>query len=570
MKSYNQTVDLIIQLPQTQIQSKSVAGNLQKKLKDAGIETESDSEPPRPASRKMAISMNISLPKRNVLIRTKAVDTEINPWDLAHISADALGKDSGYIEPDFINEFTAERKIDSSAGELKARSFGSGKSDDNFDRDWNPGSNMIWHLDDKYSQLKTARNAVANIDYNIRIGHLDTGYSKTHFAIPDSVRNDKLQRNFVRGEDPDDSHDPFSKGFMKQPGHGTGTLGLLAGTKIDIATSEGRFQDYLGGACFAEVICCRIAESVILFKTNAFAEALNYLTELSLSGIQVHVVSMSMGGAPSGIWADAVNAAYEAGITVVTAAGNNFAGLPIKHIVYPARFGRVIAACGVTYDFKPYSTRKKDEMQGCFGPPGYMSKALSAFTPNTPWASVESGTIRFSGAGTSSATPQIASAAAIYYRKYHRELDRLQPWKRVEAIRNALFKSAIKKVNDKRYDNNFTNYFGNGIIQANEALKIKVDAHLKKTPEDIVPWFPVLNTLFKKVPDKQQRIKLSMFNTELARLAYNYPEIRKIIDNDMIEYDKVARKKWNKFREAVIYHPATSVTLKKFLQEVKN
>jgi hypothetical protein len=569
MKKFNQPIELIIQVPVSQTRGLSVSKDLGKQLKDAGIDAELVSDPSDHSKKKGVLQKSLSLKKSNVIVKTKARDTEINPWDIAHLSADALGKSASYVEPDFISEFIVERKVDSPAGELNVKSFGSGKTNDNYDPDWNPNSNIIWHLDDKHSQLKSAREAVAGIDYEIRIGHLDTGYSKTHFVIPDSARKNILQRNFIRGENPKDAHDPFSGGFLKMPGHGTGTLGLLAGKKIDVLTDNGSFQDYLGGAYFAEVICCRIAESVILLKTNTFAEALNYLTELSLSGTQVHVVSMSMGGAPSRIWADAINAAYEAGITIVTASGNNFAGLPTRHLVYPARFGRVIAACGVTFDFKPYYTTKKDEMQGCYGPVKHMSKALSAFTPNTPWASTESGAIRFSGAGTSSATPQVASAAAIYYRKYHKELDRLTPWQRVEAIRNALFRSAIKKVNNSKYDSNFINYFGNGIIQANEALKIKVNVNLKKTPEDKVPHFPVLDTLFRAVPGQQQMAKSDMFDTELAQLVYNYPELREIIDNDEVEYKKVGQRKWNNFRDAVISHPSTSVTLKKYLMEKK-
>jgi subtilisin family serine protease len=274
-----------------------------------------------------------------------------------------------------------------------------------------------------------------------------------------------------------------------------------------------------------------------------------------------------MGGAPSKIWADAVNAAYDAGITVVTAAGNNFSGLPTRHVIYPARFGRVIAACGVTNDKKPYFTKKKDEMQGCFGPKKHMVKALSAFTPNIPWASVESGTIRFSGGGTSSATPQIAAAAAIYYRKYHQELDELEPWQRVEAIRNALYRSAVKKVNDPRYDHDFKNYFGNGIIQANDALKIPVATNIEKTKEDEVPWFPILNTIFKAKPNPLQSTRLEMFNTELSQLVFSYPELNILIDDDRRDYDKIGQKKWKDFKEAVINHPATSVTLKKYLEE---
>ncbi|HLN72614.1 MAG TPA: S8/S53 family peptidase, partial [Prolixibacteraceae bacterium] len=419
MKTYNLPVELIIQKPVHVTQSKSVPVDIVKKLKNAGIDAMME-DSHLPASKKQAIApKSTQTSGNNVVVKTNALDTEINPWDIAHLSVDALGADTTYIEPNFINEFTVERKVNDSADQLNAKSFGIGNTDDDFDPDWQPNANIIWHLDEAHSQLLKARNAVAHDDYEIRIGHIDTGYSKTHSVIPDKIRNNPLQRNFVKGEILNDAHDPFSDGFLKQPGHGTGTLGLLAGTKVDLATDNGGFQDYLGGAWFANVICCRIAESVILFKTYAFAQALQYLTDLCLSGTQVHVVSMSMGGAPSKIWADAVNAAYEAGITVVTASGNNFSGLPTRHIVYPARFKRVIAACGVTYDFKPYCTKKVDEMQGCYGPSRYMDHALAAFTPNTPWACVETNTIRFSGAGTSSATPQIAAAAAIYYKKYH-------------------------------------------------------------------------------------------------------------------------------------------------------
>ena len=35
---------------------------------------------------------------------------------------------------------------------------------------------------------------------------------------------------------------------------------------------------------------------------------------------------------------------------IVTAAGNNYGNLPTRNIVYPARFNRVVAACGVMAD----------------------------------------------------------------------------------------------------------------------------------------------------------------------------------------------------------------------------
>ena len=70
-----------------------------------------------------------------------------------------------------------------------------------------------------------------------------------------------------------------------------------------------------------------------------------------------------MGGLPSQAWADAANKAYEAGIVVVCAAGNNFGGLPTSLVVYPARFDRVIAACGVMADKTPYLNLPPDTME---------------------------------------------------------------------------------------------------------------------------------------------------------------------------------------------------------------
>lgn len=561
MKVYNQPIELIIDQPMF---SKSVAGtDMRKQFKEAGIPIESIGRKkvklPRP---KKTLAQQKLVPPANdqVYVKTKLKDSEMNPWDVAHASAKALGN-GAFIEPDLLNEFVSDRNYDTGFKRKKAKITAKAATDDNgFDPDWQPHKNTIWHLGDEFSQLKSARDEVADIDYTVRIGHIDTGYSPTHPIIPDSVRKNPLQRNFVDDEDPMDAQDRLEGGGLRQPNHGTGTGGLLMGTKVKLNTDEGVFNDYLGGAWFADIVSCRISSSVILMKTSAFAEALNYLTSLSQSGHPVHVVSMSMGGAPSKAWAKAVNAAYNAGITVVTAAGNNFNGLPTQHVIYPARFGRVIAACGVTYDLKPYFTQKVGEMRGCYGPDRHMDKALGAFTPNTPWAT-KSGKICFSGAGTSSATPQVAAAAAIYYRKYHAELDSLLPWQRVEAIRYALYTSALKKINA---EGSYKSYVGNGIIQAKAALAIPVNKQLSPTPEDKVPWFPILNTIFKSKP-QDSNSKLQMFNTELSQLVFENPELIAIIDNDEKDFDKISQRKWKQFAEAVIEHPAASNTLKKFL-----
>lgn len=562
MKKYDKPIDLIIEKRPGTKNIKS-AVNIKDVLASAGIKVE-EVQMPEPLESKIASKSKHTAHNDKVRVKTNISDMEVNPWDLAHISFKTLGNKASYIEPDFWNEFVTGHKVKENFDNISAKSFGSSSDGDNFDPDWLPRQNLVWHLDDKHSQLLLARNEVLNEHYTVRIGHLDTGYSN-HFAIPDSIRNNPLQRNFIDGEPSGSAIDTGSDGFLKQPYHGTGTGGILAGTKIKLKTATGEFNDFLGGAFFADVVSCRISKSVILLKTSAFADALKYLTQLTLSGTPVHVISMSMGGAPSKSWADAVNNAYMAGITIVTASGNNFNGLPTRHVIYPARFERVIAACGVTFDYAPYFTKLVNEMQGNFGPNRHMKKALAAFTPNTTWASGKSGTINFAGAGTSSATPQIAAAAAIYYRKNHQELDAMQPWQRVEAIRNALYTSALKKV--KAGFDDYRTYFGNGILQAMDALTVPVAKNLPMSEEATVPWFPVLDTIFKAVPDAGQQASLEMFNTELAQLVFTYPELAEIIDNETRPFEKIGKIKWKNFVKGVIEHPATSVTLQKFLKE---
>lgn len=563
MKIYHQPVELIIREKAAEPLSKSKSDDLAHLLDAAGIAVEGRLDKSVPPSITSKTKTAQAKAPSATYIRTKVKDSEMNPWDVAHTAAKALGNRASFIEPDLLSEFVTDNNAD--VPFKKGQAKGKKSDSDSVDPDWAPQQNLIWHLDNDHSQLLSARLAVAGLDTTIRIAHLDTGYSKTHKIISDATRSNPLQRNFVEGEDALDAHDRLTGGLGRMPGHGTGTLGLLAGQKVKISSADGVFNDYLGGAYFADVVPLRIASSVILIKTSALAEALQYLVSLATTDTPVHVLSMSMGGAPSKAWTEAVNHAYEAGITMVTAAGNNFGGLPTRHLIYPARYQRVLAACGITYDYKPYFHKKGKEMQGCYGPERHMNKALAAFTPNTPWAYGDASAIDFAGAGTSSATPQIAAAAAIYYRKYYKELQAMLPWQRVEAIRYALFKSASQKV---KPINSLKNDFGNGFLQAFDALQVPVNKRVAMTPPDETPWFPILNTIFKAKPTATISSKLEMFNTELSQLVFEYPDLNALIGNGEKAYDKVSEKKWKSFASAVIEHNSASLTLKKHLMSI--
>ncbi len=69
---------------------------------------------------------------------------------------------------------------------------------------------------------------------------------------------------------------------------------------------------------------------------------------------------------------------------LVCAAGNSYAGLPTSLIVYPARFQRVIAACGIMAEGHPFYGLG-GPMEGNVGPASKMATAMAAYTPNIPW-----------------------------------------------------------------------------------------------------------------------------------------------------------------------------------------
>jgi hypothetical protein len=284
-----------------------------------------------------------------------------------------------------------------------------------------------------------------------------------------------------------------------------------------------------------------------------------------------------MGGVASAAWAEAVNRAYEAGIVYVAAAGNNisagFFAFPTHQIVYPARFRRVIAACGVMADRRPYYGLKAGTMQGNWGPQGAMATALSAYTPNIAWARWGCEQIvLMDGAGTSAATPQIAAAAALYLQTHGGDLfdsnKYPEPWMRVEAVRRALFSSA-----DKSTDNGQVEKLGNGILRAADALTVApVDkSTLEMTPADDA-GFPFLNILSRNAlapsaTDRMLKLEATQLLQRWDSATAPNPLESAVADPDRLSSDVPDASK-RTFLEAVRVHKHASDTLKKRVGEV--
>lgn len=466
------------------------------------------------------------------LIKPRGAADGRHPWDWAHHVCDQLTLAIGepvYVEPDLEQEWPyLNREQPGGAGIAGGECAANGP-----DPAWPSKTEFAWHLSDEHSQLKRAREMVAKNGSasNVRICHIDVGIDPSHITAPKNI-NYELARNFV--ENNNDPRDPGRRGVLYNPGHGTGTVGILAGNYIDVFDSEDAaanpiFSDYLGGAPDAEIVPIRAANSVVHLFTSSMARSIAYAAQPGNAGSNedaCHVASISMGGLPSRAWAAAVNLAYERGVVVVAAAGNNFGGFPIRNIVWPARFERVIAACGVTAEDAPYfKSGLHFSMQGCFGPASAMGHALAASTPNIPWPELGCrNTIDLDGAGTSSATPQIASAAALWMSEYGDAFE--SNWTRVEAVRNALFKSADSSLPENR------KYFGNGVLRAADALSHMPEAlseNLVQSEEADVR-FPLLELLpswssIDPVKQKMFEVECAQLYASNVRLQEMFPEL---------------------------------------------
>jgi hypothetical protein len=467
------------------------------------------------------------------------------PWDLAHETIAGqlglAGSDVVFAEPDLIHDVYRDAN-ERPAGEA----FAVGETCTSDDQDGGKGKALgpqefAWHLGDAYTQLGKAREAVPFEEPRTRIAHLDTGYYPAHVTAPEHVLRD-LERNFAEDADPRSAQDPATRRLLlDNTGHGTGTLSILAGAKVPAFGGV-----YLGGAPQAEILPLRIAGSVVLLRTSALARALAYVVEQ-----RCDVVTMSMGGLPTAAWAEAVDKAYEAGVCICAAAGNHVGIAPPRVLVYPARYSRVIAVCGVMADGRPYAGLSGGALEGSFGPDSAMKGAIATYTPNIPWARFGcADAIRRNGEGTSAATPQAAAAVALWFEKYKRDLPR--DWQRVEAVRNALFSSAKEKRKDP-------SHFGNGILQAFDALAVRPVLGLKKSPPSGSSFAFLRLVTGLGVTESPPRER--MFDLEIAQRWTINPRLQEIVPDPGTE-PPLEGEKLRAFLEAVIEDPGASRALR--------
>ena len=507
-------------------------------------------------------------------LAAEAADSD-NPWDHAHDlvaqnpALAAAGADVLAVEPDIQQQWDykdsgGDRGMAASASPVCAFD----------DQDPHGGQAVVagrvaWNAAPDFSQFAAARNRVGVKQANITIAHLDTGFDPGHQTIPASLLTAQ-QRNFVNdGTGPNNATDHAPAGTLtSNRGHGTGTLSLLAGNKLDGSSPHWPgFTDFVGGAPLAKILPVRIADWVVRLTTGTMVQGIDYARQ---QGAQV--LSMSMGGLASQALVDAVNLAYDHGLVMVTAAGNNFTITP-RSIVYPARYNRVLAACGVMGDGHAYAGLALGTMQGNYGPPSKMATALGAYTPNVPWAEIDCRKIvDMDGSGTSAATPQVAAAAALWLAEHWDVVKNYpQPWMRIEAVRKALFAKALKST-AKMNAAETKEKIGQGVLRALDALDFAPPAAASLTK--LAPatytwsWLDLLtggNSLAPPPPATlRQRM---MFALELTQMAQGSVAIEQTIADPDGDPDSVSAAARNRYLEAALDQGNPSKPLKAFLEE---
>lgn len=444
-------------------------------------------------------------PADHWLSATASAGRDLHPWDEAHRAA-REAQYSIYVEPDLLQE----------AGTPPLEAI----AQEGFDQNWPPAALVSpgWHLADGFTGFERVRARATGS--SVRIAHLDTGYWPPHDSTPRRVRRD-LGYNFY--ENNTNTTDPGIGGILRNPGHGTATMAILAGNTVDLIYQGVQYRGDFGGAPDAEVVPVRIGPSVVHFYSSAMAQGLDYV--LGPSGDPANsnpankcdVVTISHGGLPSESWADAVNNLYNAGVVIVAASGDNFSELPTHLAVYPAAFNRVVTAVGATYDKTPYVTNKIGELQGSWGPDDVMTKAIAGYTPNVAWMKFQTTDgFDMDGAGTSASTPQVAAACALWVQLYGSNFP--AGWQRVEACRLALFRSADP-------GNGSATYLGKGVLDVPKMLDAGLAAQIQQeiqanqvqpSPVDSVS-FPFLRLLVGLGPPGSEEEK--MYETEAAQIV---------------------------------------------------
>ena len=306
-----------------------------------------------------------------------------------------------------------------------------------------------WHLDNSGTggiRMQSAWDVNNGGNPSVIVAIVDTGVAYEDFGTNFQKAPDLAQTTFVAGYDfvSNDSHpnDENSHGT-----HVTGTVAQSTNNGLGVA----------GIAFKTAIMPVRVLDKNGFGSYTAISDGIHFATDHGAK-----VINLSLGGPASSILEEAVSYAYNRGVTVVAAAGNDG---PTGSPSYPAAYDAyVIAVAATRYDeaVSPFSTRGAYVDVAAPGGDtsvdqngdGYVDGVLQqTFNPNTKNPK-DFGYWFFQG--TSMATPHVCGLAALLIAKGVTGPD---------AVREAIQKTA----RDRGPVGKDTGY-GWGLIDANAAL----------------------------------------------------------------------------------------------------
>ncbi|HEU4472822.1 MAG TPA: S8/S53 family peptidase, partial [Flavisolibacter sp.] len=305
-------------------------------------------------------------------------------------------------------------------------------------RSWN-------HAATKFDRLFINGKRRPDKEKLIRLVQFDTGFTD-HSKVEGGFDTD-IDFSFLNNTD--NAEDPRTVALGKQPGHGTRTGSLLIGNPSKLPASEDQHNGNFGLLPDdARLVPYRIAESVILInRQKQLAAALDRALSQGFD-----IITMSMGLPPTIATAKMAKKAYDKGVIWCCAAGNE-----VQAVVSPAVFPGTIAIAASNPLDSDWKGSSRGDMVDITAP------GEDVYVPI--WNKDRMEDYAY-GNGTSYATPHVAAAAAYWLAAYYDQLSAPEyaGWRRVEAFRNALTRSARKK-------NNLPGEgFGAGILDANKLL----------------------------------------------------------------------------------------------------
>lgn len=252
-------------------------------------------------------------------------------------------------------------------------------------------------------------------------------------------------RDLIAGKD--SAQDPLD--YLGNPAHGTGT------GSVAVSREAG---EVLGAAPGASHMPIRAIESVVRISQLRVAEAIDHAI-----GHGAHVITMSLGGAPSMALWRAIERAVKRDVIVLAAAGNC-----ARLVVWPARYDNCIAVAGVNVDDAPWRGTCRGPDVDISAPGENVYRATTSIDNGRPVYGAGQ------GQGTSFAVALTAGVAALWLAHHGRDTIVTAARARQETVQ-AMFRRLVRATARRPAAGWDDTEMGQGIVDARALLAASFD-----------------------------------------------------------------------------------------------